>query len=88
MNKIGDLHDLKTLLDAQGMFPKTYTFKFIVPHSQLEELLSRLEGNKNSTKDSSKGKYTCVTSIINAKNSNEVIHVYQNVSDIEGIFSL
>lgn len=88
MNKIGDLVKLKSLLDEQMEFPNTYTFKFIVEKDELDELLTRLDGSQTKSRESKNGKYISITSIKKVQNSDEIIDVYQRVSDIKSIFSL
>lgn len=79
---------LKETLDTCETWPCSYVFKFIAPLGKLDELLARLDGMEHTTRPSSKGNYVSVTVRARMESSDEVIRVYEKVSDIEGVLSL
>lgn len=79
---------LKKKLDENSTFPLKYMFKFIVPKEKVQELLPYFETAEISTKKSKTGKYTSISAIILAFNSDEIIAKYQSISHLEGVISL
>ena len=80
--------ELKEKLDNHHNWPENYTFKFVVPKDQINELLNVLPDGKRSQKESKTGKYISVTLVINAKHSDEVIDVYKQATKIKNLISL
>lgn len=80
----------KALLEEQYDWPAHYTYKFIVPTQnldELKELLSHYEAEV-SERPSRKGNYTSVTVKMKRHGPEEVVVVYQKVSIIKGLVSL
>jgi uncharacterized protein len=83
---------LKTELDNSNSWPAPYLYKFIVPST--EENILKVENTFNcmgaiiKTTKSKTGKFTSISVDVTAKNSQEIIDKYQEVSTIEGIVSL
>ncbi|HSD06938.1 DUF493 family protein [Flavobacterium sp.] len=83
---------LKAELDKSSSWPAPYLFKFIVPTS--EENILKVEDAFNcmgaviKTTKSKTGKFTSISVDITAKDSQEIIDKYQELSTIEGIVSL
>jgi len=83
------LDKMRELLRTEEHWPSLYTFKFIVPKDKLSEILGHFsDEEKLETKPSSKGNYTAVTVKKMMDNADEVIHVYESVSVIDGVISL
>jgi len=78
----------KTLLDEQNEWPTRYTFKFIVPAEQLEEVKAVFGGHPVRVRASSKGTYKSVTAQMQVDSSQAVVDVYKEASSIEGIIPL
>jgi putative lipoic acid-binding regulatory protein len=83
---------LKTELDNSNSWPAPYLFKFIVPTN--EDNILKVENAFNcmgaviKTKKSKTGKFTSISVDVTAKDSQEIIDKYQELSTIEGIVSL
>jgi uncharacterized protein len=83
---------LKTELDNSNSWPAPYLYKFIVPST--EENILKVENTFNcmgaiiKTTKSKTGKFTSISVDVMAKDSQEIIDKYQEVSTIEGIVSL
>lgn len=85
-----DSEKFKSLLEGQYNWPTHYSFKFIVPSDQLNELKQLLShyDAEISERASSKGTYTSVTVKMRREGPEEVIIIYQKVSYIKGLVSL
>ena len=84
----GEWGRFKTLLDDQNDWPTRYTFKFIVPAEQVEEVKAVFGGHPVRVRASSKGTYKSVTAQVQVASSEAVVDVYQKASSIEGIIPL
>ena len=80
--------ELKTKLDNHHDWPEDYTFKFVVPKDQIDELLAVLPEGKTSQRESKTGKYIAVTLVLHVNHSDEVIDVYKKATKIENLISL
>ena len=80
--------ELKEKLDNHHNWPENYTFKFVVPKDQVNELLDVLPEGKTLQKESKTGKYISVTLVIKAKHSDEVVDVYRKATKIKNLISL
>jgi hypothetical protein len=79
----------KQTLDEYHSWPCTYTFKFIVPAGQCNEVLNLFEHRDEvSTRNSRNGKYVSITAKCQVHSSDEVVTVYEAASHIEGVLSL
>lgn len=83
--------EFKNKLEKQFDFPCVYMFKFIIESDNkklaLVEALFR-EESEISTRNSSNGKFISVTSKQVVLNADEVISIYKNAKNIEGIMAL
>lgn len=82
------MENLKELLDSQHEWPGNYTFKFIVPGEKSIELKQIVQCEESFARPSRSGKYTSMTFDITCQSSDDVITIYQKVSQIEGIVTL
>ena len=83
---------LKLQLADTSLWPSKYLYKFIVPTAgdkivEIENIFNNI-GAVITTKESSKGKYTSVSIIVNMKDPDAVIAKYKEVSKVEGVISL
>ena len=78
----------KDLLDDQNDWPTQYTFKFIAPSGQVEELKSVFGDHQLRVRESSKGNYKSVTAHLQMSSSDEVVSIYEEASSIDGVISL
>lgn len=83
---------LKEELLKSNSWPADYLYKFIVPSDR--DKITQIEGIFNNTgaviesKQSSKGKYTSLSIMVNLANPDEVIEKYKEVGLVEGVISL
>jgi putative lipoic acid-binding regulatory protein len=82
------LFKLKLVMDETLQFPTEYLFKFIVPVSEVHQILLVLEGMDVDERASSNGKYISVSGKKIFQTSDEIIAIYQKASVIKGIISL
>ncbi|MBC7715017.1 MAG: DUF493 family protein [Rhizobacter sp.] len=82
------LFKLKLVLDETVKFPSEYLFKFIVPLSEIHQILFIMQGMEIEQKASSNGKYISVSGKIMMQKSEDIIKVYEQASVIKGIISL
>ncbi|MBT3235254.1 MAG: DUF493 domain-containing protein [Bdellovibrionales bacterium] len=86
------MHDIKqfqALLDQQHSWPCDYRFTFIVPVTQVKEVLDRLGAVKEvERKESTSGKFISIGVSLNMQSSTEVIAIYEKMKDISGIVPL
>ena len=80
--------EFKERLDQEHKWPTWYLFKFIAP-SQLESQVSALfpEGTV-SVKASSKGKYRSISAKMMIQSSEEVMKIYEQAYQIDGVIAL
>lgn len=84
-----DFEQFRKLLDEQCQWPSVYTFKFIVPKAQKEELLAIFSSCPDVTlRESSQGKYLSVTANMVMCSSDGIVAVYEAVAGIKGIIAL
>lgn len=83
-----DKKKFQNILKEHHEWPCEYTFKFIVPVSSEEDLEKVLTGHNISKKNSTKGNYLSVTSKKTMNSAEEVMEVYDAVSQVEGVISL
>ncbi len=75
-------------LDEHHQWPCPYTFKFIVPTTNLKDLTELFPEEKLSFRESKNGKFTSVTMESTMCSSGEVAAVYQKAAQVPGIMSL
>jgi putative lipoic acid-binding regulatory protein len=78
----------KELLDDQNDWPTRYTFKFIAPAPQLDELKEVFDEHPVRVRESSKENYKSVTAHLRMSSSEEVVEIYERASDIEDVIAL
>ncbi|AUN97847.1 DUF493 family protein [Bacteriovorax stolpii] len=89
MNPLEDrLHKLKLVLDETVKFPTEYLFKFIVPISEVHQILFILQGMEIEQKASSNGNYISVSGKTTMQQSQDIIKVYERAAAIKGVISL
>jgi len=85
---MSDIEKLKDLLNNNHEFPCRYTFKFIVPHHEIDRLRSIVGPAELSERPSKKGNYISLTVVKLCYSSDEVLNVYHSVKVIKGVVSL
>ncbi len=83
-----DVEAFKEKLEGQHSFPGIYKFKFIVTKDKVAEVEALLDGGDISLKPSSAGKYVSVTSNALMQNSDDIVDIYRQASEIEGCIAL
>lgn len=82
---------LRQQLSELHNWPEKYLFKFIVPEDEEKRRqVEHLFGDKANIKSrlSSKGNYSAYSVTMIVKDVDEVIKIYRNAGDIEGLISL
>lgn len=84
--------ELKNRLIETMQFPDDYTFKFIVPNDpqHYAEVIKILDDYKPklSTRESSSAKYISISAEVRVFSADEIIEVYQLMSQVDGIMML
>lgn len=83
-----DKENFKEKLEASGEFPQLYMFKFIVPSGKENEIAALFPKHEITTKASSGGKYVSTTILAMMKNADQIIALYEQAAEIEGLISL
>ena len=83
-----DNEKFKERLETTHTFPGKYVFKFIVPRNMKKNIERILPDGVLSYRDSSKGNYISLSLKSIVKSNDEIIKVYKDVSEIEGVISL
>ncbi|MEZ4871593.1 MAG: DUF493 family protein [Bdellovibrionales bacterium] len=78
----------KKLLDGYHDFPGHYMFKFVLPSHRLVELREVFDTDDFETRESSKGNYISVTIQKYVISSDEIMSLYEQCSEIEGLIPL
>lgn len=83
-----DAASFKEKIEKEHSFPGTYLFKFIVPKANAQQVLDILPEGTLTLRDSSSAHYTSVTLYAPIASSDEVIAVYLQAYQINGIIAL
>lgn len=79
----------KDRLDEYYDWPCTYVFKFIAPSRRIDEVRALFAEEADlGTRTSKKGNYVSVTAEVIVESSDEVISVYRQAGEIEGLVAL
>lgn len=76
------------LLDEQEEWPTLYTFKFIAPRPELENLKDLFGDHPVKVRASSKGNYVSVTARMRMASSEEVLEIYSAAREIDDVIAL
>jgi len=82
------IESFRQQLENEYEWPALYTFKFIVPKDQIEEVRALFTKHDTSERESSKGAYISLTSRVMAESSEHIIDIYIRANEIEGIIAL
>lgn len=80
--------NFKNKLDEVHTWPSSYLFKFVVPQAKKGELLSLIPSGMVQERSSSNEKFVSISLTANMENSDDVVAVYKQVSQIEGVLTL
>ncbi len=80
--------EFRKKLDDQHDWPSLYMFKFIVPSGKEDQIKKLFPKNDVVLKSSGKGNYYSVTVQMMLNSSDEVIKIYEEVNQIDGVISL
>lgn len=83
-----ELDSFRSSLDANYEWPCPFPFKFIVPKDHIDTVLELFGNEPIRAKESSSGRYTAYTFEIQVESSDEVIAIYQRVTQIPNVISL
>lgn len=78
----------KDLLDANYSWPTAYTFKFIMPETELAIFRGLFAGQEFEIRRSEKGKYVALNLTLTMESSDAVLAVYAKVGTIKGLIAL
>lgn len=82
------LFKLKLVMDETVKFPTEYLFKFIVPVSEVHQIMLILQGMDIDERASSNGRFISVSGKKIFHSSDDIIIIYKRASVIKGIISL
>jgi putative lipoic acid-binding regulatory protein len=82
------LESFRSSLDANYEWPCVYPFKFIVPKEHTETVLALFADDPVRAKESSSGRYTAYTMEMHVHSCDEVIAIYERVTQIPNVISL
>lgn len=88
MNSKFDKASFKEKLESSGDFPMLYMFKFIVPKGKEPEVNALFPKNEVYLKPSSGGKYISTTIQAMMDSADQILALYEQASEIEGVISL
>lgn len=80
--------DFKEKLDGYYTWPTEYTFKFIVPRGQEDEIRNLFPLQVATERESKQGNYTSFTFTLSVGSSDAVIAIYQKVAKVKGLIAL
>lgn len=83
-----DIQQFKEKLEANHDFPCNYMFKFIVPLKKKEALIDLLPKMALKIKTSANNKFISITLSAEMESSENVIDIYIQVYQIEGIIAI
>jgi hypothetical protein len=78
----------RSLLDESYQWPDYYEFKFIVKFDDKHLVLEKLNGFSIVETPSKKGNYIAISARKLIKSTQEVLDVYESMSNIKGMISL
>lgn len=91
-NKEEFYNSLKVKLEENHHFPEDYLFKFILPNNneKLTEIYQVFDEIKYTitTKESRNGKYISTSILAFVLDANQVVKIYQEVGEVEGVMML
>lgn len=82
------LDSFRSSLDANYEWPALYPFKFIVPKEHTETVLALFADDPVRAKESSSGRFTAYTMEMMMESSDEVLAIYERVTQIPNVISL
>ena len=88
MKEDESLDSFRSSLDANYEWPCLFPFKFIVPKEHTETVLALFADDPVRERESSSGRFTAYTMEIHVHSSDEVIAIYQRVTQIPNVISL
>jgi len=80
--------DFRQKLDQQYNWPALYMFKFIVPRGKEQGIKKLFPKNDILEKLSTKGNYSSLTIQMMLNSSEEVIRIYTEANQVEGVIAL
>ena len=83
-----DKPNFKDMLDQSYQWPDYYEFKFIIKTEDKQSVIDKLQGCTITETLSKEGNYTSINARKLIKFTDEIIEVYQSMSDIKGVISL
>ncbi len=78
----------RALLEEHHDWPSKYMFKFICPVAKIEQARELFKTFRPSERESRKGNYISITFVIEAKSSQEIIDIYIQAQEVEGLLKL
>ena len=80
--------DFKNKLDLEHKWPCNYMFKFVVPSAKADEVRTVYRNETLIPKTSKAGNYVSFTMEKRINSSDEVVAIYQEAKQIEGLMVL
>ena len=83
-----DTTNFKELLDKEYTWPAVYSFKFIVPKKNVEEVLKLFPSDETDQTPSKNGNYISVKAKVEMPDAKAVTDIYEAANNIEGLIAL
>ncbi len=83
-----EFQKFRDLLDQSYQWPDYYEFKFIAKIDDKDAILAKLVGFNIVETPSKKGNYISISARKLIKNTQEIIDVYESMSEIKGVIKL
>ena len=88
MKDDASLESFRSSLDANYDWPCIFPFKFIAPKAQAQTVLELFADDPVKANESANGRFIAYTVEMQVHSCDEVIAIYQKVSQVPGVISL
>ncbi len=82
------IEQFKQTLDECHEWPCPYTYKFIMPTENLDQLTALFPNETMDSRESKNGKYTSITVTLKVCSADEVMAIYEKAATVPGLMSL
>jgi putative lipoic acid-binding regulatory protein len=83
-----DTENFKELLNKEYTWPAVYSFKFIVPQKNVEEVTKLFPADSTKQNPSKNGNYVSVKAKVEMPSADAIADIYTAASNIEGLIAL
>ncbi len=82
------IEQFKQTLDECHEWPCPYTYKFIMPTENLDQLTALFPNETMDSRESKNGKYTSITVTLKVSSADAVMAIYEKAATVPGLMSL